>query len=138
MKMTEILDLVQETLDTLLSSDGVRSFWGRRADIDADPQTSEYIIYDWENDGAEVCADGDCLYRVTRISLNYYMKFNIARTYTGRLASMDRMESVMKAMRSAGFGCSNGWMEIGDVDNVGFATFRSEYDIPREITEDGE
>ena len=41
------------------------------------------------------------------------------------------MDSIREAMREAGFGCSNGWMEIGDVDDVGFATFRSEYDIPR-------
>lgn len=135
MKMSDVLDLVQTTLDTLLATDGVRSFWGRRTEIDADPQATEYIIYDLENDGAEVCADGECLYRVTGISLNYYQKFGIARTYAGRLAAMNRMESVMKAMRSAGFGCSNGWVEIGDVDQVGFATFRSEYDIPREITE---
>lgn len=137
MKMSEILDLVQTTLDTLLATDGVRSFWGRRTEIDADPQATEYIIFDWENDGAEVCADGDCLYRVTGISLNYYQKFGIARTYAGRQAAMDRMESVMNAMRTAGFGCPDGWVEIGDVDQVGFATFRSEYDIPREIT-DGE
>lgn len=138
MKMSDVLDLVQNTLDTLLATDGVRSFWGRRAEIDADSQSSEYIIYDWENDGAEVCADGDCLYRVTGVYLNYYQKFGIARTYAGRLAAMDRMESVMKAMRSAGFGCPEGWMEIGDVDQVGFATFRSEYSIPREITEETE
>ena len=45
MKMSEILDLVQSTLDTLLATDGVRSFWGRRTEIDADPQATEYIIF---------------------------------------------------------------------------------------------
>lgn len=133
--MSEILDLVQTTLDTLLVKDGVRSFWGRRTEIDTDPQATEYIIYTLDSDGADVCADGDCLYRVTGISLNYYQKFGIARTYAGRVAAMNRMESIMISMRNAGFGCSGGWAEIGDVDSVGFATFRSDYDIPREIEE---
>ena len=131
MNMPEVLDLVQTTLDTLLSTDGVRSFWGRRAEIDG--QATEYIIYSWDADTAEICADGDTLYRATNVFLQYYVKYGIARTYAGRQSVMARMESIMNAMRTAGFGCPGGWFEIGDVDNVGFATFRSEYVIPREI-----
>lgn len=129
--MNEILDLVQLTLDTLLAESGIYSFWGRRTDIDANPNATEYIIYSIDNDQADVSADGDVMYRMMSVSLQYYVKYAIARTHSGRKTTSDRMDAIREAMRNAGFGCDNGWMEIGDVDDVGFATFRSEYSIPR-------
>ena len=129
--MKDILDLVQSTLDTLLAEDGVCSFWGRRAEIDSNPQATEYIIYMIQSDNADVCADGDVMFRSMTVSVQYYIKYGIARTYAGRHKANDRMDSIREALRSAGFGCSGGWSEIGDVDEVGFATFRSSYDIPR-------
>lgn len=130
--MKEILNLVQQTLDTLLITENsaVYSFWGRRAEISND-QATEYIIYSIDDDPAEVSADGDVMFRMMTVSLQYYVKYSVARTYTGRQNVMDRMDAIREAMRAAGFGCSGGWAEIGDVDDVGFATFRSEYDIPR-------
>ena len=129
--MNDILALVQTTLDTLLSADHVYSFWGRRAEIASKNPATEYIIYSIDGDNAEVCADGGTIFRMMTISLQYYVKYSIARTSTGRKAATDRMDTIREAMRSAGFGCSDGWSEIGDVDEVGFATFRSVYDIPR-------
>lgn len=131
--MKAILDLVQTTLDTLLvtNTEQIYSFWGRRSEIDADDKAVEYVIYEWNNDDADVSADGKLYYRRSNVSLQYYVKFGIARTYQGRQNAMDRMDAIMKAMREAGFGCPGGWIEIGDVDDVGFATFRSEYEIPR-------
>lgn len=129
--MNEVIDLVQLTLDTLLANDGVYSFWGRRAEIDNDPQKTEYIIYSISDDSAEVSADGDVMFRMMSVGLNYYVKFAIARTYAGRKNALNRMDAIREAMRKAGFGCSGGWFEIGDVDEVGYATFHSEYDIPR-------
>lgn len=134
--MKNVLNLVQTTLDTLLAEDGVRSFWGRRTEIDEDPKATEYIIYELNRDTAEVSADGDLLYRMTVVSLQYYVKYGKARTYQGRCDAMDRMDSILSAMRKAGFGCPSGWFEIGDVDSVGFATFRSEYEIPRAMEND--
>ena len=131
--MKNILDLVQTTLDTLLigETEQVYSFWGRYAEVDTNPQSNEYVIYAIESDDAEVSADGDVIYRMMTVSLQYYIKYAIARTYAGRQKAADRMDAIREAMRSAGFGCSAGWSEIGDVDDVGFATFRSVYDIPR-------
>ena len=130
--MNDILDLVQMTLDTLLVTEtgAIHSFWGRRAEITND-QATEYVIYTIDGDPADVSADGDVMYRMMSVSLQYYIKYSIARTYTGRKTAADRMDSIREAMRAAGFGCSGGWAEIGDVDDVGFATFRSTYDIPR-------
>lgn len=128
--MKAVLNLVQTTLDTLLIDEngaGVKSFWGRRTEIDADSQATEYLIYTWQDDPAELSADGTLFYRVADIALQYYIKFSIARTYDGRQTAADRMDSIMDAMRKAGFECVNGWNEIGDVDDVGFATFRSTY-----------
>lgn len=129
--MNDILDLVQITLDTLLASEGVYSFWGRRSEVDDSSQAQEYIIYSIDGDPADVSADGDVMYRMMNVSLQYYVKFSVARTYAGRKKAAARMDAIMEAMRAAGFGCPQGWIEIGDVDEVGFATFRSEYEIPR-------
>ena len=130
--MKNVLDLVQTTLDTLLitESSSVYSYWGRRAEI-ANDQAKEYVIYSIESDDADVSADGDVIYRMMTVALQYYVKYSIARTYAGRQNACDRMDTIREAMRTAGFGCSGGWSEIGDVDDVGFATFRSTYDIPR-------
>ena len=130
--MQDILNLVQQTLDALLVTEtsAVYSFWGRRAEVDADPQTQEYVIYSFSSDNAVVSADGDLMVRTATVALQYYVKYSVARTYTGRQTATERMDSIMGAMRSAGFGCSAGWSEIGDVDDVGFATFRSYYEIP--------
>jgi hypothetical protein len=130
--MKDIMDLVQTTLDNLLITEtsAVYSFWGRRSEISND-QAAEYIIFSIEDDEADVSADGDVMYRMMSVSLQYYVKYSVARTYTGRQNALDRMDAIREAMRTAGFGCSGGWSEIGDVDDVGFATFRSTYDIPR-------
>lgn len=130
--MKDILDLVQTTLDTLLITEtsAVYSFWGRRAEIKND-QATEYVIYGIEDDSADVCADGDVMFRSMSVYLQYYVKYSVARTYAGRQAAATRMDEMREAMRAAGFGCSDGWSEVGDVDDVGFATFRSNYDIPR-------
>ena len=134
--MNDILDLVQTTLDTLLASEGVYSFWGRRAEIDQKAQTAEYIIYSIDEDAAEVSADGDLYFRTASVSLQYYIKYTIARTAAGRRSATARMKAIMKAMRAAGFGCPTGWSEIGDVDGLGYATFRSSYEIPHYVGED--
>lgn len=130
--MKDILNLVQTTLDTLLvgETDNVYSYWGRRAE-NADANANEYIVYELNSDNADVSADGQLFYRRSIVSLQYYVNYRIARTYQGRQNAMDRMDAIREAMRSVGFGCPGGWFEIGDVDDVGFATFRSEYEIPR-------
>ena len=130
--MNELLGLVQITLDNILNDSGVRVYWGRRLE-DSGSDPSEYIIYSLEGDSADVVADGNVMYRSFAISLQYYVKFTIARTAKGRKSVMDRLDTILNAMRNAGFGCEGGWFEIGDVDEIGFATFRSEYDIPHEM-----
>ena len=136
--MNKVIDLVQETLDDLLAKDSVRIFWGRRSEIQGEASDAEYVIYDIQYDNAEVSADGNLYYRTMGVSLQYYVKFTTARTYEGRKSALARMQTIMQAMRSVGFGCMSGWVEIGDVDNVGYATFRSVYEIPHEMDEDGD
>lgn len=127
----DILNLVQTTLDTLLisQSESVYSFWGRRAEI-SNEQETEYVIYSFEDDSAEVSADAKLYYRTALITVQYYIKYSVARTYVGRQTAADRMDSIREALRSAGFGCTGGWNEIGDVDDVGYATFRATFSIP--------
>lgn len=134
--MNGILDLVQSTLDNLLSASGIRVYWGRRTEIAGDKGDAEYVIYTISSDSAEVSADGDLYYRTAQVALQYYVKYTVGRTYAGRLASTERMNAIMQAMRAVGFGCPTGWVEIGDVDQIGYATFRSEYEIPHYTKED--
>lgn len=134
--MNDILDLVQTTLDTLLSAAGVYTFWGRRAEIAKADQAAEYVIYSIDADSAEVSADGDLYFRTASVSLQYYIRYAAARTAAGRKTATERMKSILKAMRAAGFGCPAGWSEIGDVDGVGYATFRSSYEIPHYVGEE--
>lgn len=135
--MKNVIDLVQTTLDSVLitETEKVYSFWGRRAEVKNDHAT-EYVIYTLGDDSADVSADGVLMYRSMTVGLNYYVKFGLARTAAGRRKALDRMDSIREALRSAGFGCPGGWSEIGDVDDVGFATFRSSYDIPRLMESD--
>ena len=130
--MNEILDLVQQTLDSTLSASQIHSHWGRRGDDKGD----EYIIYSWESDIPEVSADGTIYYRTAEISLQYYVKYVKARTYAGRLNTANNMDMILKAMRSAGFGCTGGWSEIGDVDDIGFSTFRAVFEIAHIVEDD--
>ena len=137
--MKDILNLVQTTLDNLLITEAgtVYSFWGRRAEISANNET-EYVIYSFEDDNAEVSADGELYYRTASVAVQYYIKYSTARTYQGRQTAADRMDAIREALRSAGFGCVGGWSEIGDVDDVGFATFRATFTIPHLMeTENG-
>ena len=138
--MKAVLNLVQTTLDNLLDAAGVRVYWGRRAEITSDANQTEYVVYTLESDDAEVSADGDVLFRTTRVAVQYYSQLRSTRTYNGRQATLDRMDAIMEALRAAGFGTSAGWQEIGDVDDVGFSTFRSVYEIPRDALKvnDGE
>ena len=129
--MNEILDLVQVTLDELLSEDGIRVFWGKRSEIDNDARSTEYVIYTVSGDDADVSADGEVFYRSMTVSVQYYIKNTTARTAKGRRIANDRMDAVREALRGVGFGCPGGWMEVGDVDDVGFSTFRADFDIPR-------
>ena len=137
--MKNILNLVQITLDGLLDGTGIRVFWGRRADIDFDANAPEYIIYNLENDEAGVSADADLYYRIATVTLQYYAKFANVRTYEGRQQTTERLDMIREAMRKAGFLTAGGWSEIGDVDNVGFATFRASFETPHYVGgDDGE
>lgn len=131
--MDDVLDLVQTTLDGLFYNGEVKTFWGRRADVTGTPNDAEYLIYSLNNDEAMVSADAELYYREASVSLQYYVKYTTGRTTSGRRQALTRMKDMMEAMRSAGFGCSGGWSEIGDVDRIGYATFRSEYSIPHEV-----
>lgn len=125
-----VLDLVQETLDTLLFADGVRVYWQRRKDItDAEASQKEYVIYSQEGDAAETAADGDVMTRTAAISVLYYINADICRTKAGRTASQNRMKSISAAMKAAEFFCPGGWMELGDIDDAGFSTFQAEFDM---------
>lgn len=125
--MTDVLALVQTTLDSLLSVDDVRVFWGRRGDNSTGSQI-EYAIYSLEGDPVSVSADGSIVARTASVSVNYYYEQNACRKAAGRQQSTERMTSILTAMKAAGFLCSGGWSEVGDVDDAGFVTFNAMFD----------
>lgn len=129
--MTDVLQLVQDTLDGVLSVDKVRVYWGKRGEIDATAKKDEYVIYSQDNDSISVSADGAVIARTASISIRLYIDQATCRTYQGRLAYKMRAETILHAMIDAGFECPNGWVEIGDIDDIGFAVFLAVFDYAR-------
>lgn len=129
--MADVLQLVQTALDTVLAADGVRVYWGRRGEIDSGANKKEYVVYSQDNDSVTESADGGTLARTASIAVRYYIEQNACRTYAGRTSWKTRADVVLQAMTSAGFLCPTGWVEIGDVDDVGFVVFLAIFDYAR-------
>lgn len=129
--MTDVLQLVQSTLDDTLETDAVRVYWGQRGEIDDDANRQEYIVYSLDSDDVMESADGGVVARRASIAVRLYVDQNRCRTYTGRSAWKTRTDAILLAMEAAGFLCAGGWSEIGDVDEVGFSTFLAIFDYAR-------
>lgn len=127
----DVLELVQTTLDTALSSAAVRVYWGQRGDIDEDANKQEYIVYSQDSDDVLESADGQIVARTASIAVRLYVEQNYCRSYAGRSAWKTRTDAIILAMEAAGFLCAGGWSEIGDVDDVGFSTFLAIFDYAR-------
>ena len=127
----DVLQLTQDTLDDLLGSAGVRSYWGQRGEIDSGAKTDEYIVYSQDDDPITESADGETLARTASIAIRYYIDQTVRKTYNGRVAYTERVNSILIAMTNAGFLCPSGWMEIGDIDDVGFTVFLAVFDYAR-------
>lgn len=127
----DVLQLVQDTLDTALATDGVRVYWGQRGEIDEDANKKEYIVYSQDSDDELESADGGMIARTASIAVRLYVEQNYCRSYAGRTAWKTRTDAILSAMKTAGFLCGGGWSEIGDVDDVGFSTFLAVFEIAR-------
>lgn len=127
----DVLQLTQTTLDNALSAAGVRVYWGKRGEIDADAKKDEYVVYSQDDDSVLVSADGGTVARTASIAVRLYVEQTKCRTYAGRLAYTERARNIQSAMTAAGFLCPDGWMGIGDVDDIGFAVFLAIFDYAR-------
>lgn len=127
----DVLQLTQSILGNLFAADGVRAYWGQRGEIDQGAKADEYIIYSQDNDSIFESADGGTLARTASIAVRYYIDQHLRKTHAGRLLYTERVNAILAAMTEAGFLCPNGWMEIGDIDDVGFAVFLAAFDIAR-------
>ncbi len=129
--MVDVLQLVQDTLDNALGADCVRVYWGQRGEIDPEAKKDEYAIYSQDDDSVLVSADGDIVARTASVAVRLYIEQAKCRTYAGRQAYRSRSVAILNAMSAAGFLCGDGWSEIGDVDDIGFAVFLAIFDYAR-------
>lgn len=130
--MVDVLQLVQETLDTSpLGSEGVRVYWGQRGDIDAGANPNEYVIYSQDDDSVSESADGGVLARTASIAVRYYLSAPLARTSSGRRLATKRVNQIHAALDEAGFTLPDGWLELGTLDQADFLEFVGKFEFAR-------
>mgnify|MGYP000976645529 CR=1 FL=1 len=116
-----IRELLQNTLDTAVVSDGVYSYWQRKTET-AGQDNDEYIVYLLNEDLNEVFADDEALIKNKSITVKYYYRDSYLDTPEGRLHVDQRAEVILQSLLGAGFTCPNGYFDAGNVDDIGFST----------------
>ncbi|MPM44576.1 hypothetical protein SDC9_91255 [bioreactor metagenome] len=131
--MSTVRSLVQSTLDNAVLSAGVHSFWQKKNEIKNDTNPDEYIVYTF--DGAEngVFADNEPLMKRKDITLRYYCREEKIETEAGRAAVEGRIETILAAMKAAGFVTSTGAFDAGDIDDIGYMTTVIEFFYKRVV-----
>lgn len=124
---------VQSTLDTALTTDRVYVHWQKKAEIPGDTNPDEYIVYTMGGDYDRVFADDEPLVKEADVTLRYYYRAEKLDTNAGRTAIETRQESILAAMKSAGFYTPSGFFDAGDVDDIGFLTSVSEWNYARTV-----
>jgi hypothetical protein len=116
--MPDIRALVQSTLDTALAG-AMYVFWQRRTEIDSDTNPDEYIVYTLGGDYKRIFADDEPLTKEADVTIRYYYRQEKANTPAGRALVKSREQTILTALKNAGFFCPAGAMDAGDVDDVG-------------------
>lgn len=119
--MTDVRVLVQAALDTALNGE-VCVFWQRRAEIEDDPNSDEYIVYTIGGDRHSAFADGEPLTSKADATVRYYYKHETIDTPAGRAKVKEREATILTALKNADFSCPSGAFDAGDVDEVGCFT----------------
>ena len=131
--MTDVRALIQTALDTALNG-AVYVFWQRRAEITGDTNPDEYIVYTLGGDYNRAFADNQPLVQEADVTVRYYYRYEKADTAEGRTLVKNRENTIITALRGAGFSCPSGASDAGDVDEVGCFTSVIECSFGRVIS----
>jgi len=126
--MIDIRGLLQTALDTALYSEGIFSYWNRKAETTgADPD--EYIVYTLAGDSPETHADNSPLVMSASVTVRYYYRDTLLDTHAGRQRVKQHEDLIATTLKTAGFSIPNGSFDAGDIENNGFGTiiFECEY-----------
>lgn len=147
--MIDVIAYTQTTLDTALHEIPLHSFWLRRQEIDSDPipqesnnqnqqesgnntasqevqnysNPDEYIVYSVDEHEPESGADGVGLIYVSHVTVRYFCRDSWISDSAQYSTIKSRMAAIREALIDAGFDCSSGWQDAGDVDGISFQTF---------------
>ncbi len=117
--MTDIRALAQAALDNALASDGVYSYWRRKAEA-AGEDPDEYIVYTLDGDSADAYADDEPYVRTANVAVRYYYRDLLLDTSAGRNTVKAREQVIAAALEQGGFSLPSGWFDVGDIDDIGF------------------
>jgi hypothetical protein len=120
--MTDFRNLTKETLDSAFSEFHVYVSFGKRKVIENDFNSEEYIVFTQSDNTPEEKSCEDEI-RNTQIIVRYYIIDSLLEKKNGRDLLFNRTNLIISAMQGVGFICSNGVSDVGDIDDVGFATF---------------
>lgn len=135
--MIDIIQLTQTTLDSVLAAIPLHSFWLRRKEIEEDPNPDEYIVYTVDEHEPNDGADGKILIYKSYVTVRYFCRDSWIGDSSKYAVIKNRMSTIRSALIGAGFDCSSGWQDAGDVDGISFQTFvlTAEYsEVDRGIT----
>jgi len=121
--MIDIIQLTQTTLDTALATIPLRSFWLRRQEIDGDPDPDEYIVFSVDEHEPDASADGEILIYRSYVTVRYFCRDSWIGDSNKYAVIRNRMAAIRTVLIGAGFDCSSGWQDVGDVDGISFQTF---------------
>ena len=119
----DLINLVQNTLDTALNGLNIKVYWTRRLDGVETPNPAEYVIFMLDEENNDVMADGRTITIRSDISVLYYVSESMLRDSAGRARIQNRKRLIREALKTAGFETPRGWSPIGDVDLIGFEVF---------------
>jgi hypothetical protein len=126
--MTDIRGIVQTVLDNALSEEGVRVFWHKKTETRGD-DPDDYIVYTLDGDSSEFYADDDPIVKAANVAVRYYYRNIMLDTHTGRNTVKNREETIATALIENGFSLPYGYMDAGDIDDIGYGVtlFECEY-----------
>ncbi len=130
--MSDIRGLVQTTLDTELSG-AMFVHWQLRVEIQSDPNPNEYVVYTLGGDNDSAFADNEPLVKSADVTLRYYYRKEKLNTHAGREAVKSRENSMLTAMKTAGFYTPSGFFDAGDIDGIGYMVSVSEWSYARVV-----
>lgn len=120
--MIDIVQLLQFSLDTELSSIPLRSFWMLRQEMDETTNPDEYIVYTVDEHEPDAGADGTGLIYTSYAVVRYFVRESWIGAGEKYHMIRQHMNAIRTALVKAGFDCG-GWQNVGDVDGISFATF---------------